>query len=386
LWAFVLFELLTQLDFQTLLMYEFSNDAAVQHQFFSLSPLSAVVLQPLSVGPAVAICGSTSYQITEESFMQNRGSRSRPIPGPYHLMLATVFFLAITAGASGTTFKLAPIHMDNGYVVTGTVDTDGTIGFLTPANFVKWNIVVTQTTDLVFTEKNTSAANISMVTTDGKKIFVPSSIDGASDGGNLSFTGGANRGGIPFGALVADFTGWNAAGGSAGWQTPLTLNYLALNEPNNTLYTAAHADRKNPRLFHITEVTISTSPTIQRLFGTIVTDGTVGALSPANLKAWHIVGREEDIQKYNEQTTHVLNATQVYCDGSTLKVYNATGTFQVGVPVVSPRGRPIIVTIADFTDPSYPNGIASYLYGSYGLVSQKTPLTKDAAYTVATLK
>lgn len=301
-------------------------------------------------------------------------------------MFAAVTALVAPPLASSTTYKLAPIHLDNGYVVTGTIDTDGTIGFLTPANFIKWNLTVTQTTDIVFTEKNTTAGNISMVTTDGKKIYVPSSIDGTTDGGNLTFWGGGPRGGVPYTASVADFTGWNAAGGAAGWTTPLALNYVSLNEPNNTLYAAAKVDKHNPKLFHITQVTIATTPTIQRLFGTILTDGTIGALAPANIKSWHIVGREEDIQKYNELTSHVLSATQVYCDGQTIKVYSAGGILQIGIPVISPRGRPIFVTIADFTDPSYPNGIANYYYSIYGLVAQKSPLTKDPAYTVATLK
>lgn len=285
-------------------------------------------------------------------------------------------------GMAATTFRLTPIHLGNGYVVTGTIETDGSIGYLTPAKFTKWKITVTQTTDTVFTERTTSAANIQQVSSDGKKLTVPTSPDGFTDGGFLGFLSPARAGSIPSGALVADFSGVNIAGGVSGWQTPLALNYAYLNQPDAITYTAATATRTGAgSVFNITPVTISTAPTVITMFGTITTDGAVGFLTPKNFKSWHIVGREQDIQQYNETNSQILAAQQIFSDNSDLKVMKPGGVLQIGIPG-SVRGRPIIVTIADFTDPTYVNGVASYYYGFNGLVAEKSPLTTGQTYVI----
>ena len=289
---------------------------------------------------------------------------------------------SVSLAAQVNTFELNPINLGNGYVVNGKITTDGAVGYLSPANFVKWNIIVTQTTDMVFEPTNTSAANVSQVSTDGKKIYVPTSPDGFSDGGSLNLLGGGGRGNIPTGALVADFMGWNAAGGVSGWQTPLALNYLNLNQPNATMYTAATVTA-NPKVFRIVPVTITTTPTVMTMFGTITTDGTIGPLSPSNFKSWRIVGREQDIQSYNEKNSQILSALLVSSDNKTLTVANPGGILQIGIPTVSPRGRPIMVTMADFTDPAYLNGVASFYYSWQGLVAAKSPLTAGTTWVVA---
>lgn len=297
-------------------------------------------------------------------------------------LLSLLAVVGLSLSASATTFKLVSVNLGNGWVMNGTIDTDGTVGLLTPANITKWNITVTNTVDMVFDPTNTSAANVSMVSTDGKKIYVPASVDGFTDGGTLNFLSGAGPGGIPTGALVADFTGWNITGGVAGWQTNAALNYLYLNEPNGTIYTAATILPNKPNTFSFRKV-ITTTPTLMTLFGTVTTDGTIGPLAAANFQTWRIVGREQDIQKYNETMSQVINALQVYSDNVTLSVAHNGGDFQIGIPMISPRGRPLIVTLADFTDPTYPNGIASYYYGWQGLVGQRAPLTKKPMYVVA---
>jgi len=293
--------------------------------------------------------------------------------------MMVVLFASLSLAAQVTTFKLRPVNLGNGYMITGTIATDGTVGYLSASNFVKWNISVTQTTDMVFDETNTTALNVSQVSTDGKKIYVPTSPDGFTDGGSLNFLGGGGRGGILTGALVGDFMGWNAAGGVSGWQTPLALNYLSLNEPNASRYTAATVTN-NPKVFRMRPVTITTTPTLMTMFGTITTDGTVGPLAAANFKSWHIVGRDQDIQNYNENNSQILNVLLVSSNNTTLTVANPGGMLQIGLPMVSVRGRPIMVTLADFTDPAYVNGVASYYYSWQGLVASKSPLTKDATW------
>ena len=297
-------------------------------------------------------------------------------------LLFVLIVVGLSLSANATTFRLVSVNLGNGWVMNGTIDTDGTVGLLTPANITKWNITLTNTVDMVFDPTNTSAANVSMVSTDGKKMYVPASVDGFTDGGTLNFLGGA-IGGIPTGALVADFTGWNITGGVAGWQTPSALNYLSLNEPNGTIYTAATILPNKPNTFNLRKVVISTTPTLMTMFGTITTDGTIGPLAAANFKSWRIVGRDQDIQKYNETNSQIINALQVYSDNVTLTVAHNGGDFQIGIPMITPRGRPLIVTLADFTDPAYPNGIASYYYGGQGLVGQRAPLTRNPMYVVA---
>ena len=116
------------------------------------------------------------------------------------------------------------------------------------------------------------------------------------------------------------------------------------------------------------------------MFGTITTDGTISPLAAANFKSWHIVGRDQDIQNYNENNSQILNVLLVSSNNTTLTVANPGGMLQIGLPMVSVRGRPIMVTLADFTDPAYVNGVASYYYSWQGLVASKSPLTKDATW------
>ncbi len=57
--------------------------------------------------------------------------------------------------------------------------------------------------------------------------------------------------------------------------------------------------------------------------------------------------------------------------GTTLGVLRATpGQLVFGVPGM----RPTFVTLADFTDPYYPDGFANYYVGNYGVMGEKTPL------------
>jgi hypothetical protein len=293
--------------------------------------------------------------------------------------MVVMLLAAILAGPSfATQYKIVPVDLGNGYVMTGSVETDGSVGYLAPQNFTKWRVVLVQTTDTVFNETNSSAVQISQVSSDGKKLLVPTSPDGSTDGGVLAFYSGAPRGGIPSAAVVADFS-MNSQnivgpGGMGGWQTPFGLNLVSLNQPDGTVYTAAFADRNQANVFRIAPVIVNTAPTLTRLLGTITTDGTVGALSPANFKSWNLVGREQDIQAYTEKNSQIISASQVYADERALRVDNPNGVLQIGIPSLNPYLSPTIVTIADFSDPSVVNGEASYYYGAQGLVATKTPL------------
>ena len=110
------------------------------------------------------------------------------------------------SGAAQVVFKLKPVILSSGWQISGTLTTDGTVGPLTSANIVDWNVKVVQTIDMVWTEKDSNDLNISGVSTDGKKIHVATSPDGIQDGGTLYFSRGGSGGRIPTSAVLADFT------------------------------------------------------------------------------------------------------------------------------------------------------------------------------------
>jgi len=102
--------------------------------------------------------------------------------------IIALLVLSIVGNATAqVVFKLKPLALANGYQVSKTITTDGTVGPLKATNIVDWNLRVVQTTDMVWIEKATSKLNISGVSTDGKKFFVPTSPDGIQDGGTLYF-------------------------------------------------------------------------------------------------------------------------------------------------------------------------------------------------------
>jgi len=290
------------------------------------------------------------------------------------IAVAALFLTSIVASAQ-TVYNLQPIVLTNGWKVTGTITTDGTVGTLTSANIVDWNLKVVQTTDLTWTQKDSNDLNISGVTTDGTRIFVATSPDGVLDGGTLFFGRGGGGGRIPTNAIMADFTQLSTnlgyVGGLAGWQDELGgLNFVGLNQRNHSRYRAASAVAGQPNVFRITVPVISTAPLLMTMFGTITTDGTVGALAPQNIIAWNITARNQDITSYTKANSAVLNATGVTTDGTYIKVSRAGGQFNMGIG----GRRPTFVTIADFTDPTYPDGFANYYMGNFGEMGNRAPL------------
>src|SRR5690348_2305534 len=278
--------------------------------------------------------------------------------------------LALSLGSlisQAQTFTLKPMRLSNNWVVTGTLTTDGTVGVLSAANLVDWNLKAVQTTDIVWTEKDSTDANISGVSSDGKKIYVATSPDGAQDGGALVFSRGGWGGTIPTAAVIADFTQLSMnlgyIGGIAGWQDEIWgLNYVGLNLRNNILHRAATLSTGQVNVFQVQVPLLSSTPLLMRLFGTITTDGTVGPLLPQNIIAWNITARNQEIHYYTKANSTILAAAQVSSNGTVINVAHAGGQLVIGVGGM----RPTFVTIADFTDPTYPNGFANYYTGNFG--------------------
>jgi hypothetical protein len=290
-------------------------------------------------------------------------------------IVAGIFLMLSIAGYAQTIFNLKPIPLTNGWRVTGTITTDGSAGTLTAANIVDWNLKVVQTTDFVWTEKDSSSLNISGVFSNGNKIGVKTSPDGVQDGGALYFSRGGGEGQIATSAIIADFTQLSInlgyTGGMAGWQDEIWgLNFVGLNQRNNSVYRGAVAIAGQPNVFRVTVPIISSSPLLMTMFGTITTDGTIGALGPQNLLAWNITSRNQDITNYTKANSAVLSASGVSSDGTVLKVDHAGGQLTVGIGGM----RPTFVTLADFTDTAYPDGFANYYMGNFGVMGERTPL------------
>jgi hypothetical protein len=304
------------------------------------------------------------------------------------LALTLCFALSSAAQSTPLAFNLNPVRLTNDWVVTGTITTDGSIGSLTAANILDWNFKIVQTTQRMWTEKDSNDWNISGVSTDGKKIYVATSPDGFQDGGTLYFGRSAGWFNIPTNAVIADFTQLSMnlgyVGGIAGWQDEIWgLNYVGLNQRDNTQYPAASALAHRVNTFAVRVPTLSTSPLLMTLFGTVTTDGTIGTILPQNIIAWNITARNQDIRYIDKASgSRVISAAGLTSDGKLLAVAHAGGQVVIGFPGF----RPTFVTLADFTDSTMPNGFANYYVGNYGEMGNKTPLvsTRAVSRTIAT--
>ena len=290
--------------------------------------------------------------------------------------VAALLVVSMSAFAQTTVvYKLNGIKLTNGWSVTGTITTDGAVGTLSAANILDWNLKVVQTTDMVWTEKDSNDLNISGVSTDGSKVFVMTSPDRIVNKNTLYFGQGSALGTIPTNAIVADFTQLSTnlgyVGGIAGWQDEIGgLNYVGLNRKNNRQSQVATAVTGQPNAFRINVPKISPAPLQMTMFGTFTTDGTIGPLLPRNIIAWNVTARTEDITYYTKTNSTVLSAIGVTSDGTVIRVDHAGGQFTIGIG----GRRPTFVTIADFTDPTYPDGFANYCMGNFGVMGDKSPL------------
>lgn len=302
--------------------------------------------------------------------------------------LALLFLSTIANAAGPVVLTVIPITLSNGWQISGTITTDGATGYLTAANLLAWNLKIVQTTDMVWTNKNSNDLNISGVSTDNQKIYVSTSPDSISDGGTLYFSRGGGHGQIPTSAVLADFTqlSYNLGygyGGIAGWQDEIGgLNYAGLNQRDGTQYPAASLIPGGGHTFRINVPTLATDPILMTMFGTVTTDGMVGPLLPRNIVGWNITARNQEISYMTKLNSRVLSLAGVSSDGVSLKVDRNGGQLLIGVG----GRRPTYVTIADFTDPTHPRGFSNYYMGSYGVMGEKFGLISSGAnyYLAAT--
>jgi hypothetical protein len=111
----------------------------------------------------------------------------------------------------------------------------------------------------------------------------------------------------------------------------------------------------------------------------VTTDGTVGALSTANIRSWNVtVTQTEVLDTFNQSNSAMLDPSAlVTSDGRSIRVANPGGSWGFRKGFLEPS----IVQLADFTDPNVPGGQAGYL----GPFTSQTlsPLSSDASYVAA---
>lgn len=291
--------------------------------------------------------------------------------------------LAAAAGAAqATDFQITPIKVPGGTVIFGTLSTDGTLGALTPANLTAWNIVVRTTTSTIFDPSHPGGQQTLgvAVTADGRRMTVKTSPDGIRDGGQLAF--GSFGPGPEYGVQVADFTAYNANGGSAFYVAGSNFEWQALGAANGSRYLAARAKAGSP-VFQLVPVSFPSGTTLS---GSITTDGSTGPISPAQIVDWKIVAKQVSETVYYRHASGgnsvvLPGSVSFSTDGSTLFVARPDGYLGFGIPPSPPR-RGAGAVLADFSISAPSAGQAGW-FDPFGL--QTTSLHfNGSAYPVAT--
>ncbi|MBS1715753.1 MAG: hypothetical protein JST30_15610 [Armatimonadetes bacterium] len=269
-----------------------------------------------------------------------------------------------------TTFRLVPLDLGSGWTMTGTVETDGTVGPLSASNIVSWSIDVTSATGYSWDATNTSDFSQSVLS-DGQKLYVPTSPDGFSDGGVLGFYGS-----VYDQVRVADFSGAYAAGGVALYIKGSAFDFLDLGQPNGFLYEAADVDPFDNGLFVLRPVTFLDGTTLK---GTVRTDGSLGVTTFVD---WHVRVEQTSTFTFSPSNSTVKIATGLSTDGRRLAVtptdeYGNGNAFEIGFGTFDPT----LAVLADFT--WLPEGQAGYI-SPFGMFTvSPLPLNTDGDYIVA---
>lgn len=280
-------------------------------------------------------------------------------------------------------FQITPIKLPGGTVIGGRISTDGTLGPLSPANLTAWQVVVRNSSSLNFTPAQAGGPQTYgvAVSADGRRMTVRTSPDGVSDGGRLAF--GSFGPGPEHGVQVADFTAYNAAGGSAFYVSGANFDWQPLGAPNASRYLAARAPAGSP-VFTLVPVQFPGGATMS---GSITTDGSTGPISPSQILSWKIAVKTVTETLYEHSASGgnsvVLPASgQFSTDGSQLFVARPDGYLGFGIPPAPPR-RGAGAVLADFSASAPSQGQAGW-FDPFGL--QFAPLHfTGTLYPVATV-
>ena len=272
----------------------------------------------------------------------------RPEPARQLACGAAALVLACT-GASAETFRLTPRDLGAGLSFSGSITTDGTQGLLDSRHITDWTITVTQVTDIVYNPANTRNTSFG-VGIDGDRLVVPTSPDGVSDGGSLSFAAHHR-----FGVRVADFSGAFADGGLAFYVSGAAFDVLPLGQPNGADYVAARRVPGSSTQFALTPVAFANHVVLS---GTLTTDGQPG---PAHLTDWDLHVRETTRWHFDPLNSQVLSGLNLASDGRLLTLTRFDELGQAGSFWIGRAGRydTTAVVLADFDQDS--TGAAAFI-------------------------
>lgn len=291
----------------------------------------------------------------------------------------TAFWLAAGA-ASATVFTLAPVQLPGGTTLLGTVTTDGTLGPLSAANVVDWDVRLRQAQRWVFDPSHPGVwvSGVS-VSADGRKMSVRTSPDGVNDGGLLAF--GSFGPGPEYGVQVANFTGSYANGGVAFYLAGPVFEWQWLSAPNGSRRVVAKA-APGSSVFKLVPVDF---PSGTVLSGTITTDGSTGAIGAAQITDWKISATETTEVRYTPANSSVLpSSAGLSTDGTTLSVARPGGYFGVGIAPRPPaRGQGAVP--ADFASATAPSGGQAGYWNAY-TVEYVGLRFKGQAWPIATVQ
>ena len=91
-------------------------------------------------------------------------------------LFATISALSAHSAAQAAVFDIISLDYGDGFIASGTITTDNTIGSLTLANLTNWDITVTDGvggSGFNFTETNSFPQVVSGLSTDGTQLTVP---------------------------------------------------------------------------------------------------------------------------------------------------------------------------------------------------------------------
>lgn len=286
--------------------------------------------------------------------------------------------LAGLAGLTGLdsqalALSIRPLDFGGGVVASGNLVTDDASGVI-----VDWSVVVRTTERLAhFSKSNTAALVVDQTSAsaDGRYLTVATSPDpGTVDGGQLFFRSPNPL--ADFGAMLADFSGANAAGGQAMFMAGAAFDYLSLGAPAGVDHTVAQRSDPSAAVYALTPLQFSGGVTLS---GTIRTDGTVGALTAANILGWDLFV-DQVTEDLFDKTNSVMQTALVALDPASgqLTTENPGGLLSFGKGSIG--GRPHALTLADFTDDAWPRGKAGYYLGRIGIVER--PLGAGATWSI----
>lgn len=113
--------------------------------------------------------------------------------------------------SAANTFDLVPLDFGSGVTLSGTIQTDGTTGLLSPANILAWDIFADAVSEDVFDSTNSVVLqNLVGLSADGRSLTVD------NPDGYLTLSKGIS-GGHLYAAQLADFSSQSPLGGQAGY-------------------------------------------------------------------------------------------------------------------------------------------------------------------------